>query len=74
MVGRLSYDRASDILGFTPRTIVNWVRRFRDGGIEALRDKPRSGRPWKIPKDEVKGILERSPRDLGYQYDAWFIY
>jgi len=32
-------------LGISPQTVSLWSRRFRDGGIEALADAPRSGRP-----------------------------
>lgn len=33
------------------KTVKTWLVRFMDGGIEALKDKPRSGRP---PKQDKK--------------------
>ena len=35
-----------------------WVRRFREGGIEALRDRPRDGRPPKVRPKLVAKIIE----------------
>ena len=31
--------------------MFNRVKRFREGGIEALRDRPRSGRPGKALRE-----------------------
>ena len=28
-----------------------WVERYDLGGLDALRDLPKSGRPWSVPRD-----------------------
>ena len=37
-----SLSKTAETVGRMKRTVFNWVKRFREGGIEALRDKPRS--------------------------------
>jgi putative transposase len=68
-----SLSKAAETVGRTKRTIFNWVKRFREGGIEALRDKPRSGRPRKVSKEFVAEKLKLNPRTLGYDVDYWTI-
>jgi len=36
-----SLGRVAKMVGRTRRTVFNWVKRFREGGIEALRDRSR---------------------------------
>jgi putative transposase len=68
-----SLSKAAETVGRTKRTIFNWVKRFREGGIEALRDKPRSGRPRKVSKEFVAEKLKLNPRTLGYDVDYWTV-
>ena len=42
--GAATQDIASD-LGLRPATVSKWRKRYADGGIAALQDQPRSGRP-----------------------------
>jgi transposase len=45
----------------TDRSIRNWVKRFENEGEDGLDDKPRSGRPPKLPPEqaeELKAIIE----------------
>jgi transposase len=42
--GRTAADIA-DALGCSLKAVTNWVARYNAGGIEALHDRPRSGRP-----------------------------
>jgi putative transposase len=53
-----SLSKAAETVGRTKRTVFNWVKRFREGGIEALRDKPRSGRPRKVSKEFISEKLK----------------
>jgi putative transposase len=68
-----SLSKAAKTVGRTKRTVFNWVKRFREGGIEALRDKPRSGRPRKAPREFVAEKLKLNPRTLGYDVDYWTV-
>ena len=60
--------------GRSEATVCHWLSRFLSGGIEALADAPRSGRP---PKADAayQALLEQtvttSPRDLGLPFDTW---
>lgn len=51
-----------------------WVRRFNEGGFEALEDRPRSGRP-PIHSEEVRSrlldLVLQKPRSLGYPFALW---
>ena len=42
-----------------PRMVSRWVRRYLDGGIEALLTKPRSGRPPKLSYEQEEEILKK---------------
>lgn len=56
------------------RTVVRWVRAFVTGGIGALADAPRSGRPVRADAAYVAALeraLETPPRVLGLLFDAW---
>jgi transposase len=60
--------------GRSPRTVRHWLGRFAAGGLPALADAPRSGRP--VVADEgyrraAEVALEAGPRALGLPFDAW---
>lgn len=60
--------------GRAPRTIERWVRRFVSGGVAAVADAPRSGRPARADA-AYQRALERAvttpPRQLGLGFDVW---
>ena len=41
------------------RTIKNWIKWYREEGIAGLSDRPRSGRPPKVPKITLDDFMER---------------
>jgi len=48
--------------------VWTWHRRYRQGGLSALQDRPRSGRPSKADEDYVARLdqlLDTDPRTLG---------
>lgn len=60
--------------GRRPRTVRQWLARFATGGIAALGDAPRSGRPpiADTPyRDALDRATESDPRALGLPFDAW---
>jgi transposase len=61
-------SRAAEAVGRTKRTAFNWVEGFREGGVEALRDRPR-----KASRELVAGKLKLSPKALGYDVDYWIV-
>lgn len=43
----------AEAVGASERSIRDWISRYNEGGIDGLRDKPRSGAPRKL-KDSVQ--------------------
>ena len=50
-------QRAADILMQCPTWVLKWVRRFEEGGIDALRDRPRAGRPPSVKPRIMEEIM-----------------
>lgn len=44
-----------------------WCKRYMDEGLEGLRDRPRSGKPSAIPKEEMDKIKQ----ELSYSKIGW---
>ena len=60
--------------GRTPATVRRWLGRFRDGGIAALADAPRAGRPPRADAAYLAALertVETAPRALGLPFAAW---
>lgn len=60
--------------GRTSRTVRRWLGMFARGGIEALDDAPRSGRPARADEVYLRALEEAadaSPRGLGLGFDVW---
>ena len=60
--------------GRTVRTVERWLRRYAQGGVAALSDAPRAGRP---PRADAtyRAALERAvqtpPPSVGLPFDVW---
>lgn len=52
----------------TRKTVQKWVRRYREGGLGALQDRPRAPKriPHKMPKELESKIVQ-----LRKKYPAW---
>lgn len=73
-LGGMSARRAALLMGDSPRTVESWVRRFREEGLEGLREKRGSGRPARLqPKQRevLRAAFLRSPRAAGYATNGW---
>ena len=60
--------------GRTERTVVRWLTAFAAGGIAALADAPRGGRPVRADaayRAALERAVETPPRALGLLFDAW---
>ena len=53
------------ILGYSPRSIQGWVRRYNAHGINGMADRPRSGRTPKLPRREENKLRKRIETGLG---------
>ncbi len=60
--------------GRRSRTVRQWLNRFVAGGIAALADAPRPGRPLTADAAYhlvLDALADRDPRALGLSFDAW---
>lgn len=56
--GRTAQDIA-DSLGCSLKAVKNWVSQYNTGGIEALHDRPRSGRPPRLDPAQYPRLKQR---------------
>jgi len=55
----ISYEKASEICGLSLSTGYVWIRKWNDGGYEALKDQEtRTGRPPRLNKDNMNKLNE----------------
>ena len=57
-------------------TIYSWWKRWVAGGVEALANRPRSGRPPKADEAyiaQVEEVVEQEPSELGYGFTVWTV-
>jgi transposase len=60
--------------GRTPRTVRRWLAAYTAGGIAALADAPRAGRPPQADAAYLQALdaaVEAGPRALGQPVDVW---
>jgi len=60
--------------GRTPRTVRRWLGAFACGGVEAVADAPRPGRPVVADAAYLRALeeaVETPPRQLGLGFDVW---
>jgi transposase len=60
--------------GRTPDTVHRWLAAFQAGGIGALADAPRQGRPPKADAAylvALEAAVDTAPRTLGLPFDVW---
>lgn len=61
-------------LKVSERAVSYAVKRFNDGGTEALRQSPSPGRPWSISdsqRESLIAIIRCSPTEFGIQSARW---
>jgi transposase len=71
--GRSTADIARELNVSRP-TVPAWVHRFNEGGLAALEDRPRSGRPHTYDADQRAAVLAAAltdPKDLGLPFGSW---
>ena len=60
--------------GRTEWTVIRWVTAFATGGVVAVADAPRSGRPVQADDAYLAALVravETPPRTLGLLFDVW---
>ena len=78
-----SIDEVAELFDVSPRSVQHYLERYRTGGLAALPDAPRSGRPRKLPPEYDRGpesqatwqrVLDRRPStipELGTPSHVW---
>jgi transposase len=57
-------------------SVFNWAQRWRQGGLEGLATKARSGRPPIADEAYVRAleeVLKKDPEELGYRFRIWTV-
>ena len=70
----MSCERVAGIFGDSPRTLVNWVRRFDLKGLVGLAEGNHSGRPTRLSAEqleEVRGWVRQPPTVAGVEANLW---
>ncbi len=71
-----SPQEVAQALGVSLPTVYNWAARWRSGGLEALANRPKSGRPSKADEAYccvLEETLTKSPAELGYDFAIWTV-
>lgn len=62
-------------LGFTRACIYNWLSKYREGGLEALKAKPLNGRPARLSGKQLQKlytiITHKNPTQLNFEFALW---
>jgi transposase len=64
----------AELLGDSPRTVVNWVQRFEAQGLAGLSEGERGGRPSRLSEAQlakVETALRNSPTQYGLSTQMW---
>ena len=61
----------ADFLGVSTTSVGNWVRRFRDEGLDGLAIRVGRGRKPRADAAEVERYLRQSPRIFGLTQTRW---
>lgn len=69
-----SQGRIARELGVTQGAVSQWIKRARDGGIEALRQRPAPGRQAALTEEQLAqfpALLDRGAEAFGFEGDHW---
>lgn len=62
-------------LGISHPTVLSWLKKYRDSGIDGLKDKEHKvGRPATLgdkTRDALKEFMDKTPLDYGYLQTCW---
>jgi transposase len=66
-------EQVAEALGTTKQKVYRWRKRFKDAGLEGLRDRPRPGQPRKLSKAKVKEILDLTVHHVPREATHWSV-
>ena len=69
-----SQQAIAEALGVTAGAVSQWMRRVREGGVEALKGRPRPGAVPKLTAEQraqIPGLLAQGAEAFGFRGDVW---
>src|SRR5215216_2265565 len=69
-------EQVAEMQAVSKPTIYGWFHRWQSGGVEALVNQPKSGRPPKADDAyslALVGVIEKEPKELGYDFMIWTV-
>lgn len=70
----MTCPKVAELLGDSPRSVVNWVQRFETDGLAGLAEGQRSGRPSRLSERQliqVQAALRSPPTEVGLATQMW---
>ena len=70
----LPCEQVAHFFGDSPRSVVNWVRRFEQRGLAGLAEGNHSGRPSTLSAEqleEVRALVRKPPTEVGLPANLW---
>ncbi len=67
-------QRIADALGVTQGAVSQWLKKAKEGGVEALRHKKPSGAPQRLTpsqKSELPELLSSGAESYGFRGEIW---
>jgi len=69
-------EEVAEMQAVSKPTIYGWIKRWQSGGVKALANRPRSGRPPKADdaySTALAEVIEKEPKELGYDFMLWTV-
>lgn len=69
-------EEVANMQAVSKPTIYGWFHRWQSGGVEALANRPKSGRPLKADAAyslALVELLEKEPSEVGYNFTIWTV-
>jgi transposase len=69
-------EEVAKIHAVSKPTIYGWFARWQSGGVEALGNRPKSGRPPKADDAyslALVEVIEKEPSEVGYNFTIWTV-
>ena len=69
-------EEVAKIHAVSKPTIYGWFARWQSGGVEALANQPKSGRPPKADNAyslALVEVIEKDPSEVGYNFTIWTV-
>ena len=70
----MSCEEVARLFGDSPRSVVNWARRFDRQGLGGLAEGNHSGRPGSLSAEQmeaVRALIRKAPSEAGLSANLW---